>query len=311
MPDRKITLPLPPELTELDPSDVKWRASSTFEREGTKYGVLVAYVDARVYTTRFDKIDPEWSTRLIVDPTGKGLVRELTLLGVTRADAGELTQVSAFKGAASDSLKRCGVLFGIGRELYEVPKIVAPLKQQGKSWVPRGRPRFVDGKWRAPQGGRVLEDAPLDEDRQQARAQGSSSRRQQPAQGERQQRPQRDPAPERAREAIDERRRDGRTISALMQTVGKLNSKTLNVFSVRQHVRKTHEGLDDVGAVIARGTPDQRAEVIEYIKGKLHELQAQPEGSNGTAPAERRAEDMSDDEALELGRQLARQAQQR
>lgn len=304
MTDRKITLPLPPELTELDPADVKWRASSTFEREGTKYGVLVAYVDARVYTTRFDKIDPEWSTRLIVDPTGKGLVRELTLLGVTRADAGELTQVSAFKGAASDSLKRCGVLFGIGRELYEVPKIVAPLKQQGKSWVPRGRPRFRDGKWHAPQGGRVLEDAPLDEDRQQARAQGSSSRRQQPREEQPRQQQQRRPEPaERARDAIDERRRDGRTISALMQTVGKLQSKTLNVFSVRQHVRKTHEGLDDVGAVIARGTPEQRRELIEYVKGKLAEHEAQPEGTNGTSP--RRAEDMPDDEALRLGAELA------
>ena len=310
MTDRKITLPLPPELTELDPADIKWRASSTFEREGTKFGILVAYVDARVYTVRFDKIDPEWGTRLIVDPTGKGLIRELTLLGVTRADAGELSQVSAFKGAASDSLKRCGVLFGIGRELYEVPKIVAPLKQQGKSWVPRGRPRFVDGKWRAPAGGRVLDDGPLDEDRQQARAQGSSSRRQQQPREEQAQPQQRQPpAPERAREAIEDRRRDGRTISALMQTVGRLQSKTLNVFSVRQHVRKTHEGLDDVGAVIARGTAEQRRELIEYIKGKLQEHEAQPEGTNGTSP--RRAEDIPNDEALAMGAELARQAQQR
>src|SRR5687768_7146205 len=108
MPDPLIS----PDLLRLDPETVKWRVAATWPKDHPTHGELVPYVDARVVANRLDEIDPAWSTTLIPEPGGKGILRGLRLLGVERWDVGQVSSIEPLKGAASDSLKRCAFLFG-------------------------------------------------------------------------------------------------------------------------------------------------------------------------------------------------------
>lgn len=47
---------------------------------------------------------------------------------ITKEDVGELSNVAANKGRASDAFKRAATNWGIGRELYSSPKIQLILK---------------------------------------------------------------------------------------------------------------------------------------------------------------------------------------
>lgn len=285
----KPTLPLSTALCRLDPADIEWRVANTFTSNGQLFGVLVPYVTARVYMDRFDQIDPAWSSRLVADPNGKGVIRELTLLGVTRADAGGFTGIEAMKGAASDSLKRAGVLFGIGRELYELPKIIAKLNEKKQ---PIGSPRFVDGAWRAPRGGRVLIDQPDDDARPTPISQARSQRRP-------------DDRPDGADEAEDgapepaqpgSRRAEAITkIKAMMDRIEAAESSTVNRFSVRAHLRREHD-LDNLPMLYARGTGAQLIAMGRYIAEKVAELES--------GEPEKPAEQMDPDAAFAAGAAL-------
>ena len=110
---------------------VNWKPQS-FTRD-RKRALLLAHIDARAVQDRLDAICPdEWSFEMqpvagTNTPTIKG---RLSILGVTREDIGEAQSESSmgggtFKAAASDALKRCAVQFGIGRYLYDLPKLWA------------------------------------------------------------------------------------------------------------------------------------------------------------------------------------------
>src|SRR5487761_128479 len=86
-------------------------------------GKTYAYIDARAVMDRLDEVvGPEnWSTRFVPLPSG-ALVCELSVYGITKADAGETglkmdDPNEAAKAAASDAFKRAAVHFGIGRYL--------------------------------------------------------------------------------------------------------------------------------------------------------------------------------------------------
>ena len=60
---------------------------------------------------------------------------------VTKSDCGTETDVEAEKGQASDAFKRAGVMFGIGRDLYDLGDFYADLNSNGyveKNWKPDG-----------------------------------------------------------------------------------------------------------------------------------------------------------------------------
>ncbi len=107
---------------------VSWKpAALTKDRSRA---LLLAYIDARAVQDRLDAICPDgWTFSVEVipgtrQPTVKGA---LTVLGVTREDIGEAPEgdLGTLKAAASDALKRCGVHFGIGRYLYDLPRFWA------------------------------------------------------------------------------------------------------------------------------------------------------------------------------------------
>ena len=86
-------------------------------------GMTFAYVDARAVMQRLDDVltPSGWDFTSTVVP-GTDIVRgELTVGGVIRVDYGYPNSDSdeePIKSASSDALKRCAVMFGIGRHLY-------------------------------------------------------------------------------------------------------------------------------------------------------------------------------------------------
>jgi len=99
------------------------------------------YISEAAITERIEEVDPSWSFEL------RNMIREgdqcvcyarLTISDVTREGVGMQTVITnkdgkiigeAEKGAATDALKRCARLFGIGRYLLSAPKEGKPFEQ--------------------------------------------------------------------------------------------------------------------------------------------------------------------------------------
>jgi hypothetical protein len=106
------------------PADaISWRVGAT-NKDKTK-GIALAYIDARDVMRRFDDVcGVDWQCRYS-HVTDKGVVCEI---GVKidgewrwRSNGAGETDVEGEKGALSDAFKRAGVLWGVGRYLYDLP----------------------------------------------------------------------------------------------------------------------------------------------------------------------------------------------
>jgi len=108
------------------------------------------YIDARSVMRRLDAVlgPGNWSFDFdLLSPDGKMVRGKLTVLGVTKCDAGEAaTEDEILKSAVSDALKRCAVHFGIGRYLYYLPRLWAPYDAQRRQFTetPRLAPAAVE-----------------------------------------------------------------------------------------------------------------------------------------------------------------------
>lgn len=84
-----------------------------------KRAMLVLYAQHTDIADRIEEVDPNWSFDVLDDRTSGARVfvrARLTILGVSRGNYGEGDD---YKGACSDALKRCAMLFGVGRYLYD------------------------------------------------------------------------------------------------------------------------------------------------------------------------------------------------
>jgi hypothetical protein len=112
--------------------------------------LALAYIDARSVMRRLDAaVGPaNWSFDFdLLDQQGKMVKGRLTVLGVTKCDAGEAAQEDEpLKSAVSDALKRCAVHFGVGRYLYYLPRVWAPYDAQKRRFTetPRLEARMVE-----------------------------------------------------------------------------------------------------------------------------------------------------------------------
>lgn len=97
--------------------------------------LCVAYIDARDVMERLDSVvGGAWSDDYRAAPSG-GLECALTVMGVTRRDVGDdKNDNETEKAGYSDAFKRAAVKFGIGRFLYDMPKMFAKVKQIGKNY---------------------------------------------------------------------------------------------------------------------------------------------------------------------------------
>lgn len=120
-----------------DPARVSWRVGST--KSDKSAGLALAYIDARDVMDRLDEVcgPRNWQDRY--EFHGARTVCYLSIrIGeewITKADGAGDSDVEAEKGSISDALKRAAVKWGIGRYLYELPKVWVDLKPVGKSFA--------------------------------------------------------------------------------------------------------------------------------------------------------------------------------
>lgn len=105
-------------LTKDFPTDALGVKVQSFNKERT-WASLVLYLQHTDVAARLDQADPSWEFKVEHEWEGKEMYyvkASLTVSGVKRDNVGEGTEP---KGAYSDALKRCAMLFGVGRSLYD------------------------------------------------------------------------------------------------------------------------------------------------------------------------------------------------
>jgi hypothetical protein len=107
--------------------EIEWRVQTAgVSRNGSPYVMVIPYVTNRAIQNRLDDVFGVFGWRNEYQPSGdgKGFLCGITVdidgKEITKWDGAEYTNVEALKGALSDSMKRTGVQFGIGRYLYKL-----------------------------------------------------------------------------------------------------------------------------------------------------------------------------------------------
>ena len=114
----------------------KWRVQGS-----NQYGAsCVAYIDARDAQDLLDTVcgAENWQVRY-EDHKGNlfaGIGIKIGEEWVWKYDCGVESNVEKEKGEASDSFKRAGVMWGIGRFLYSKTIIKLPVKEKNGKWIP-------------------------------------------------------------------------------------------------------------------------------------------------------------------------------
>lgn len=97
------------------------------------YATILAYKDARVDMERLDEVvgPLNWQRRHLRENRNCviSIYNDKTGQWVEKEDTGTESYTEAEKGLASDSFKRAGFNWGIGRELYDYPLIQVKLNQ--------------------------------------------------------------------------------------------------------------------------------------------------------------------------------------
>jgi hypothetical protein len=115
--------------------ELEFRAGAV---SGTR-ALALPYIQARDVMNRLDTVvgAAGWSYDFdLLSGDGRMVRGRLTVLGVTKCDAGESGgEDEPLKSAVSDALKRAAVHFGIGRYLYSLPKVWGEYDAQKKRFV--------------------------------------------------------------------------------------------------------------------------------------------------------------------------------
>ncbi|PRY40121.1 Rad52/22 family double-strand break repair protein [Spirosoma oryzae] len=106
--------------------EIEWRVQSQ-TKDGQKI-IVVPYITNRCVMQRFDE-QFGWSgwNNEIKEIDG-GFLCTITVMlpdgsAVSKTDGASRTGIEPVKGGISDAMKRCAVQFGLGRALYDFPKV--------------------------------------------------------------------------------------------------------------------------------------------------------------------------------------------
>ena len=112
--------------------DVEFRISRISQKN--RKACVVAYINARAIMERLDSVFGIGGWKDEYDVLRDGVKCRLSArIGddwIAKEDVAPFTSIEALKGAFSDSLKRAGVKFGIGRYLYDVPEYWVPVSEE-------------------------------------------------------------------------------------------------------------------------------------------------------------------------------------
>jgi hypothetical protein len=155
------------------PDDIDWRIGQAGKKQsGEVWARVLAYITNRAIMERLDEVvgSGNWRNeepRIIHFPNDKGETVTGVLCGlslkldgewVTKWDGAEPTDIEPVKGGLSGSMKRAGVLWGIGRYLYDLPEGWAKIVEKGTKGATyskvnvgkKNAPEWVDIYWLPP-----------------------------------------------------------------------------------------------------------------------------------------------------------------
>lgn len=125
------------------PSELEWRVGAT-NKDKTK-GIALIYVTNRAIQNRLDEIFTPFGWRNEYKEWKGGQLCGISIWDdgkkewITKWDGAQDTQFEGLKGGLSDSMKRAGCQWGIGRYLYEIPnnwvKVRAIPTKKGETYV--------------------------------------------------------------------------------------------------------------------------------------------------------------------------------
>ena len=110
-------------LKPIQPDEIEWRVQSTTKDKSKT--IIVPYITNRCVMDRFDNAFGWDGWKSEFKDTEEGYICRITVHnGVYKEDGASRTKIEAVKGGVSDSMKRCAVQFGLGRDLYNYPKVM-------------------------------------------------------------------------------------------------------------------------------------------------------------------------------------------
>jgi hypothetical protein len=116
----------------LDTKNISWRVQSIVG--GGQYAILLGYKDARVDMARLDEATGGlWQNEYRRDSKGVlqcGIAIMAEQGWIWKWSNGTESNTEQEKGEYSDAFKRAGFMWGIGRELYDLPTIFVTLKPE-------------------------------------------------------------------------------------------------------------------------------------------------------------------------------------
>ena len=114
----------------LTEKDVELRVKQTWENKNGVFALLLVYKEARTDMNILDETFGPMNWKRNHKLVGNTMYCSISVWDeekrqwVEKEDAGKESNSESEKGQASDSFKRSGVNWGIGRELYNAPKII-------------------------------------------------------------------------------------------------------------------------------------------------------------------------------------------
>jgi len=117
--------------------ELEWKVQTynSKNRQDATKAMVVPYIQARAIMERLDDVVGinNWRDEYMPGPGG-GIVCALSLRisgeWITKHDGAENSDVEEVKGGISNALKRAAVKWGIGRYLYDIPKMWFPLNDR-------------------------------------------------------------------------------------------------------------------------------------------------------------------------------------
>ena len=110
-------------------TDLEWRLQSCGERNGKIWGRALAYITSRAVQDRLDEVCGPDGWQCAIRREGDAYLCTIsvrithddgTTEWISRTDGADATDIEPVKGGISGAIKRCAVLFGCGRYLYNL-----------------------------------------------------------------------------------------------------------------------------------------------------------------------------------------------
>lgn len=108
----------------LVPQEIEWKIQTAKNNKT----LVVPYIDNRAVMDRLNQAVgwDKWETKFLPFNDGFLCTIKMTLPDgrqIEKTDGAGRSQIEPVKGGISDAMKRCAVQFGLGRSLYDYPKI--------------------------------------------------------------------------------------------------------------------------------------------------------------------------------------------